>query len=44
MFVSDIQSARHVRRSRPKLLTGFGWFAVLAIIAVAVGAVLGFAA
>jgi hypothetical protein len=44
MSDSDIQVARRVHRPRPKHLTGFGWFAVLAIMAVAVGAVLGFVA
>jgi hypothetical protein len=32
-----------VRRSRPKLLTPFGWFATLALLAIAAGALLGFA-
>ena len=43
MFVSDVEFSRGFHRPRPRFLTGFGWFAVLAIMAVAVGAVLGFA-
>jgi hypothetical protein len=42
MSVADFASG-HVRRSRPKLLTPFGWFTTWALIAVAAGALLGFA-
>jgi hypothetical protein len=42
MVAFDVQFAHHFHRPRTKLLTGFGWFAVLAIAAVVVGAVLGF--
>jgi hypothetical protein len=40
-FVSELVG--HFHRPRPKLLTPFGWFAVLAIIAVTLGTALRFA-
>ena len=40
-FVFDLVG--HFHRPRPKLLTPFGWFAVLAFIAVTLGTALGFA-
>jgi hypothetical protein len=43
MVAFDIRLAHHYHRVRPKLLTGFGLLTVLAIVAVAFGAALGFA-
>jgi hypothetical protein len=43
MFLSEVRFAGYVHRPRPRLLSPFGWYAVLAVIAIAVGAVLGLA-
>jgi len=43
MIASAFEFAGHIHRPRHKILTPFGWFIVLAIIAVAVGTVWGFA-
>jgi hypothetical protein len=43
MIISDSHIlGRQERRPRPQLLAPLGWFAVLAIVAIAAGAVLGF--
>jgi hypothetical protein len=39
MILSDLVFSDPVHRPRPKFFTGFGWFAVVAIMAVAVGIV-----
>jgi hypothetical protein len=44
MALSDFESVGRVRRLRPSPLTGLGWFAVLAVIIVAMGTALAFAA
>jgi hypothetical protein len=43
MFYSDIEFRHHVYRARPILSKGFGLFAILTVMAVAIGTVLGFA-
>ena len=39
--VSDLPF--YARPKRPKLVTVFGWFAILGLVAVVIGAALGFA-
>jgi hypothetical protein len=43
MTITDFDLADRVHRPRRRLLTPLGWFAVLALLAVAVGAAVGIA-
>jgi hypothetical protein len=43
MTITDFDLGARVRRPRRRLLTPLGWFAVLALLAVTVGAAVGIA-